>query len=118
MTGTAKEQPKKHGAEHLKKYQWPKGVSGNPDGRGLSPTTRIRQMFKKNPEKFDEWLEEYLEDKNNRKHVVEMLDGKPTARHEFDGKVQVSNFDEEQVKKIAERFTRGVGGNGVLRGEE
>lgn len=67
--------------EHrLKKYQWPKGVSGNPLGKEkgtLSPKATIRQMFKENPERFNEWLEEYIEDPNNRRHVVELLDGKP-----------------------------------------
>lgn len=65
---------------HLKKYQWPKGVSGNPDGRPegtISPKHRIVAMFKENPEMFDEWLEDYITDPRNRKHVVELLDGKP-----------------------------------------
>jgi len=65
---------------HLKKYQWPKGVSGNPNGRPegtISPKQRIIAMFKENPETFDEWLEDYITDPRNRKHVVELLDGKP-----------------------------------------
>ena len=65
---------------HLKKYQWPKGVSGNLAGRpkgSLSPKDRIRQMFEANPDDFDEFLQNYLNDKMNYKHVVELLDGKP-----------------------------------------
>jgi uncharacterized protein YeaO (DUF488 family) len=65
---------------HLKKYQWPKGVSGNPAGRpkgSISPRDRIRQMFEKNPDDFDEFLQEYLNNPMNHRHVVELLDGKP-----------------------------------------
>lgn len=67
--------------EHrLKKYQWPKGISGNPAGRpkgSISPRDKIRQMFELNPETFEEFLEKYIEDPRNRTHVIEMLDGKP-----------------------------------------
>lgn len=65
---------------HLKKYQWPKGVSGNPAGRpkgSLSPRDRIRNMFEQNPDDFDEFLQTYLNNPMNHKHVVELLDGKP-----------------------------------------
>lgn len=68
---------------HLKKYQWPKGVSGNPAGRPkgkLSPIDRIRQMFEENEKDFDEFLTEYLNDPSNKKHIVEMLDGRPMQR--------------------------------------
>ena len=67
-------------ADHLKKYKWPKGVSGNPKGKEpgtLSPKATIRAMFVKNPKRFQEFLEEYIEDPNNRRHLVEMLDGRP-----------------------------------------
>ena len=73
------EDPEKK-VERIKKYQWPKGVSGNPNGRpegGISPKNRIIAMFRENPDGFDEWLEEYITDPRNRKHVVELLDGKP-----------------------------------------
>ena len=74
---TAQEQDKH---KHLRRYQWPKGVSGNPNGRpkgSVSPKDRIRQMFESNPEQFDDFLDEYIKDPQNKKHVVEMLDGKP-----------------------------------------
>ena len=76
---TTAEEQDKYG--HLRKYRWPKGVSGNPNGRpkgSLSPKDRIRQMFESNPEQFDDFLDEYIKDPQNKKHVVEMLDGKPS----------------------------------------
>ena len=81
---TSQQQPKeevKHGAEHLSKYQWVQGQSGNPDGRpkgSISPRDTIRKMFEANPTTFEDFLTKYLDDPNNRKHLVEMLDGKPT----------------------------------------
>lgn len=80
---TAKEQGeenKKRGWA-LKPYHWPKGVSGNPNGRPagiISPKQKIRALFHKNPYIFNYFLSQYIEDPNNRRHVVEMLDGKPS----------------------------------------
>lgn len=85
--------PKEH---RLKRYQWPKGVSGNPLGRpkgSISPKDRIRHMFELNPSKFDEFLEDYLDDPNNRKHVVEMLDGKPNQAVELEVSLPESLID-------------------------
>lgn len=97
---TTTEQPNK--ADRLKKYRWPKGVSGNPNGRPISPIKRIKEMFKENPDQFDEWLEEYLEDKQNRKHVVEMLDGKPkqvnTNKVEGDLTIRWDNGNNDTVQ--------------------
>lgn len=55
-------------------------ASLNPDGRpegSISPITRVKQIFQENPEKFKEFIENYIEDPANRKHIVEMIDGKP-----------------------------------------
>lgn len=85
---SAKEQLKAERTERLKPWRFPKGKSGNPKGRPPSPTTRIKQIWKENPELFDEWVTEYMEDRNNRKHVVEMVDGKPKQNTE--SKVEVT----------------------------
>lgn len=65
--------------ENIKPYQFKKGQSGNPAGRppGISPRQRIKAKFEEDPEAFDDFLEKYINDPRNRKHVVELLDGKP-----------------------------------------
>lgn len=108
---------------HLKKYMWPKGVSGNPAGRpkgSLSAITRIKQMFEENPDDFDEWLTEYLKNPMNQKHVVEMIDSKPMQKvdHTTLGKempvpiinVQTYNSD-PQGDEPEEADTSDTGGN-------
>lgn len=59
------------------------GQSGNPAGRpkgSISPITRVKQIFQEKPEFFEEFITEYITDPANRKHVVEMLDGKPMQK--------------------------------------
>lgn len=66
-----------------------KGQSGNPNGRpvgSISPITKIKQMFEENPERYEEFIEEYSKNKANHKHLVEMIDGKP--RQTIDSKVE------------------------------
>ena len=73
-------QQQHNSAENIRQWRFPKGVSGNPKGRPvgtISPIKRIKEIFRENPNKFDKWIVDYMEDKSNRKHVVEMIDGKP-----------------------------------------
>jgi len=77
---TEKKQRNK-GHDNILPYMWEKGTSGNPKGRpkgSISPRDTIRKMFEANPTTFEDFLTKYLDDPNNRKHLVEMLDGKPT----------------------------------------
>ena len=64
-------------ATHLKEYQWKKGESGNLKGRPISIVKKIKEKFAADPDTFDEWIDDYLQDKQNKKHIVEMLEGKP-----------------------------------------
>jgi len=50
--------------------------AGRPKG-SISPITRVKQIFEENPEQFAEFISEYIKDPSNRKHIVEMIDGKP-----------------------------------------
>lgn len=65
-----------------------KGVILNPAGRpkgSISPITKIKQIFEEKPEVFQEFVTEYMADPANRKHLVEMLDGKPRQNIGLDG---------------------------------
>lgn len=65
-----------------------KGVILNPNGRpkgSISPITKIKQIFEEKPEVFQEFVTEYMADPANRKHLVEMLDGKPRQNIGLDG---------------------------------
>ena len=95
MTDTSeKKQPNR---DHLFK----KGVSGNPNGRpkgSLSAIGKVKKIFTESPEKFEEFIDAYIKDPSNRKHVVEMIDGKPTQKQEI--KSEVSFLDAEVKEKI------------------
>ena len=55
----------------------------NPAGRpvgSVSPITRLRQIWEEDPEDFENFVREYKKDAQNRKHIVEMLDGKPVQK--------------------------------------
>jgi len=76
--------------EHLNDYKWPKGVSGNSKGRpvgSVSPITAIKQVFDKDPTLFKAFIREYMQDRNNLKHIVEMIDGKPRQSGEIELKL-------------------------------
>ena len=52
----------------------------NPKGRPKGTITvigRLKQIFEEDPEKFEKFIKDYSEDPNNRKHITEMIDGKP-----------------------------------------
>lgn len=56
------------------------GQSGNPAGRpkgSLSVIGRLKQIWEEDPEDFERFVRDYRTDPNNRKHITEMLDGKP-----------------------------------------
>lgn len=76
--------PSEKSLKNLKHFK--KGESGNPNGRPLgviSVVTRMREKFRDNPELLDDFLERYMKNPQNEKHITEMLDGKPFARGEM-----------------------------------
>jgi hypothetical protein len=80
MAEIAENRPKKHLPKELEKYKWKPGKSANPAGKPkgtISPIQRVKQIFLQNPKMFESFIEDYIKDPNNRKHIVEMIDGKP-----------------------------------------
>jgi hypothetical protein len=62
---------------------------GNPGGGrpkgSLSAITRVKQIFENEPELFEQFIRDYIDDAGNRKHIVEMLDGKPKQNVTLEG---------------------------------
>ena len=57
-------------------------VKGTPPGPGrtkgsVSIITEVKRKFKEEPEKLKEFVDRYMKNPNNEKHVTEMVDGKP-----------------------------------------
>ena len=74
--------------KQYKPWQFKAGESGNPNGRpkgSISPITKIRQIFESDPQAFDKFVVDYMQDPANRKHLVEMLDGKPKQNLTLEG---------------------------------
>jgi hypothetical protein len=72
------------------------GKSGNPKGRPLgsfSIMSRIKQHFEENPEKFDTYVQEILNDPKMRKVILEQIEGKPKERIEMKGVLDFGDLD-------------------------
>lgn len=58
---------------------------GRPVG-SISVIARIKKEFREHPEKFEEFLDRYLNNKQNEKHIAEMIDGKPFQKMDMTSK--------------------------------
>ncbi len=76
--------------------------SGKPKGY-ISIKARITQYLKKNPEKLDELVSYYLNDKKMRELLWKMLDGMPSQ--------QIEHSLDDKVEKINVEITQGKNGN-------
>src|SRR3990167_595693 len=77
-----------------------KGVSGNLKGKQkgtISVISRLKEMFKEDPEDFENFVKEYKRDPMNRKHIVEMIDGKPkqTLAGDKENPLRIITVDKE-----------------------
>ena len=67
-----------------------KGFSGNPAGKPkgtVSPMTWIKSYFGDNPEDFDTFMMDYISDRRNERHIVEMIEGRPAQRINLDAEL-------------------------------
>jgi uncharacterized protein YeaO (DUF488 family) len=67
--------------------------TANPNGRpkgSISVITRLKQMFEENPEDFEEFVKAYKADPSNRKHITEMIDGKPKQDIDVKGDLNIN----------------------------
>lgn len=91
--------------KNSKPWQFQKGddprrnLEGRPEG-SISPITRLKQIFKENPEKFEKFVQDYGEDPMNRKHIVEMIDGKPkqTLAGDKDNPLRIIAIEREEAE--------------------
>ena len=98
------EQPTiKHGAEHLKSFQYKKGVSGNPAGRPAGKTLK-EYTREKLAAMSDDEREEFLEGLD-KKVVWEMSEGKAEAKTVLDATVEHIVNKEEINKALDDIIT-------------
>ena len=78
------EKPESTGIKRDEFGRFPKGVSGNPAGRPegsislLNDVKRsLLKLAKEKPEEYKALIDDYWEDKEKRKFLMEMIDGKP-----------------------------------------
>ena len=90
--------------DELKKKPWlfqkgqdaRRNVTGANKGH-ITVVGKLKQIFRDNPDKFTAFVLEYLEDPANRKHVAEMLDGKPRQNIGLDGGAEGLSIQFSQV---------------------
>ena len=84
-------------AEHLKKFQWVPGESGNPEGRptgSISLVESLKALLRRNPEALEEIVkslivEGMLGNMVATKEMLERIDGKVAETHRIEGEMPV-----------------------------
>jgi len=74
------DEPVRPGIIRDEKGRFPKGVSGNPAGKPpgtISIMSKIKQIWAENPEQFEKWVKDAMEDKMLRRELIQQVDGKP-----------------------------------------
>ena len=72
--------PEKTGEIRNDKGQFVKGVSGNPLGKPpgtISIMSKIKEIWREDPERFNKWVEDAMADKMLRRELIQQVDGKP-----------------------------------------
>lgn len=84
---SAKNTPKKAPLNNLMP-PWKKGQSGNPKGKAkgtISILSRVKKYLKEHPDKFDELIDFYIDNRKMRELLWKMIDGMPKQSHEIGG---------------------------------
>jgi hypothetical protein len=94
--------PNKDGELRNDKGQFVKGSIPNPKGKPvgtISVIARVRQMFAEDPEMFENFVKDYT--RTEKKHVTEMLDGKPKQSIDLKGDMThtINPEQREQIEK-------------------
>lgn len=97
-------------ADRIRKWRYKPGQSGNLKGRPKSPVTRIKEIWKENPEDFDEWVKDYME--KEKKHVVEMVEGKPKQQVAVAATLEINDLRELSDEELNKLIEEGVSGEG------
>lgn len=69
--------------------EWTGNANGRPKG-SISVIGKIKQKFEQNPEYFEEWINEFLEDGATRKAIMEQIDGKPARPIDLIGDITIN----------------------------
>jgi len=83
-------------------YRWRPGQSGNPKGKPkgtVSILTHIKAYLAEHPEKIDELVQYYLNNKKLRDLLIKMIDGSPRQQVEANLRTTVVNIDEDVARK-------------------
>lgn len=83
-------------------YRWRPGQSGNPKGKKkgtVSILTHIKAYLADHPEKIDELVQYYLNNKKLRDLLLKMIDGSPRQQLEASLRTTVVNIDADVAKK-------------------
>ena len=84
-------------ADHLKKFQWKKGESGNKDGRptgSISITETLKKFLRRNPEALEDIVIALIEEGRlgnmvATKEMLDRVDGKVAETHRIEGELPI-----------------------------
>lgn len=83
--------------EHLEKFQWKKGQTGNPEGRptgSISITETLKKFLRRNPQALEDIVIALIEEgrlgnMTATKEMLERIDGKVAERHTIEGELPI-----------------------------
>ena len=84
-------------AEHLEKFQWKKGQSGNPEGRptgGISLVERLKAYLRRNPGEAEAIIVALVKEGRlgniiATKELLDRIDGKVVETHKIEGEMPI-----------------------------